>query len=298
MMVASHRLFSRGYTVTTYQDALHQLASWFPDHQFKKRSLLKAEQLASYDLIVLQNDNSPLANSIIDLYKQGKLPNLSVFYSSYEKEKHASLTSWDRIFDRSRPMVTNIAAAIASLLQCTQISKNNGLIIPSGLKQSRHPKRVIMHPTSTTPTRTWNSKKFIQVANSLSSKGYEITFSVSPDEHPTWIPLVESRFHLPLFPSLSELAAYLYESAFLIGNESGTGHLASNLHIPTLIIASCPKQMALWRPGWFMGKVITPYRYIPNFKGSRWRKKNWQTFISPRRVIHTFQFMQMRQRFK
>jgi len=300
MMVASHRLFSRGYTVTTYQDALHELAKWFPDHHFKKRSSLQAlqQQLAPYDLIILQNDNSSLSNGIINLYKQGKLQNLSVFYSSYEKTKHTPLTSWDRIFDRSRPMVDNIAEAIASVLQCAQVSKNNGLVPPSDLKRSCHSNRILIHPTSTTPLRTWNPQKFIEVAQRLVQKGYEVAFCVSPKERPDWVPLVEGSFLMPVFPSLSELAAYVYESGFLIGNESGTGHLASNLHIPTLIVASCRKQMALWRPGWFAGKVLTPYRFIPNFKGSRLREKKWQTFISPKRVVRTFQFMQIRKRYK
>lgn len=300
MMVASHRLFSRGYTVTTYQDALHQLSKWFPDHQFKKRSSLDQieKQLRPYDLIILQNDNSDLSKSLIKLYKQGKLHNLSIFYSSYEEGKHAPLTSWDRVFDRSRPMVDNIAEAIASVLQCNQISKNNGLVAPAGLEKGQYSKRILIHPTSTTPHRTWDPYKFIDVAQLLVHKGYEVAFCVSPQERSEWVPLVEGSFQLPIFPTLNELAAYVYESSFLIGNESGTGHLASNLHIPTLIIASCRKQMALWRPGWFAGKVITPYRFIPNFKGSRLREKQWKAFISPKRVVRTFQFMQMRKRYK
>lgn len=294
MMVASHRLFSKGYEVITYQDTLDQMSEWFPKHQFKKRSSLHdlEKELVRYNLIILQNDNSLFSHKVIDLYKKGKLHNISVFYANYEKEKHASLTSWDRVFDRSYSMVDNIAKAIASVLQCTQVSKNNGLIIPSGLQHTRYAKRILIHPTSTTPLRTWDADKFIEVAHRLVEKGYEVAFCVSPKEHPNWAPLVRDNFLLPIFPTLSELAAYVYESAFLIGNESGTGHLASNLHIPTLIIASCRKQMSLWRPGWFAGKVITPYRFIPNFKYSRMREKKWQVFISPKRVIRTFQFMQ------
>lgn len=291
MMVASHCLFLRGYTVTTYQDTLHQLNKWFPDHHFKKRSSLNEleKQLSPYDAIVLQNDNSPLSNSIIDLYKHGKLPNLSVFYSSYKKRKHAPLTTWDRVFDRSCSMADNIAEAIASILQCTEVSKNNGLVVPSGFKRNRYPKRVLIHPTSTIPLRTWDAQKFIKVAQSLVQQGYEVAFCVSPLERPEWVRLLKGSFPLPFFPTLNELAGFVYESSFLIGNESGTAHLASNLHIPTLIVASCQKQMALWRPGWFASKVITPCRFIPNFKGLRLREKKWQACISPKRVVRAFQ---------
>lgn len=294
MMVASHRLFSRGYRVTTYQNMLHELSDWFPNHAFKKRSALTdlEKELTPYDLIILQNDNSPLSFQIIDLYKQGKLHNLSIFYSSYEKEKHASLTSWDRVFNRSRPMVDNIAEAIASVLQCTQVSKNNGLVVPDDLTRSRFETRILIHPTSTDPKRNWDPLKFFAVAENLKNTGYEPVFCVSPQERSDWAPLVEERFLLPEFPTLSNLAAYVYESKFLIGNESGTGHLASNLHIPTLIVAGSWKQMALWRPSWFAGKVITPSRLIPNFKGSRLREKRWQSFISSHRVIKAFHAMQ------
>ncbi|MDR2540113.1 MAG: hypothetical protein LBC45_06000 [Chlamydiales bacterium] len=290
MMVASHCLFLKGYTVTTYQDTIHQLSIWFPDHHFKKRPSLNAleKEFSFYDRIILQNDNSSLSNAIIDLYKLGKLHKLSVFYSSYEKGKHARLTLLDRIFDRSRPMVDNIAEAIASIL-CSKISKNNGLVIPCDFKKNCYLKRVLIHPTSTTSLRTWSAHKFIKVAQELVRKGYEVAFCVSPSEYPEWSLLVKDRFPLPLFSSLHELAGFIYESTFLMGNESGTSHLASNLQIPTLVIASCQKQMALWRPGWFSTKVITPYCFIPNFKGFRLREKKWQAFISSKQVIRAFQ---------
>jgi len=300
MMIASQCLVSKGYTVTTYQDSLSQLNAWFPNHHLKKRSSLKEleKQLSVYKIIVLQNDNSSLSNAIIDLYKRGRLNNLSVFYSSYEKNKHAPLALLDRVFDRSRSMVDNIAEAIASVLQCSKASKNNGLIVPNSFKKNLYPKRVLIHPTSTTPLRTWDAQKFIEVAQSLVKKGYEVAFCVSPLERPEWVLLVKDRFPLPFFPTLNELAGFIYESNFLIGNESGTAHLASNLEIPTLIVASCQKQMALWRPDWFSTKVITPYRFIPNFKGLRLRQKKWQAFISPKRVVHAFNTLSIKRQFE
>ena len=294
MMVASHRLFSRGYEVTTYQDCLEELSAYFPNHKFKKRSFLidTKNELSAYDLIILQNDNSPLSRTIIHLYKQGYLHNLSVFYSSYEKEKHGTLTSWDRVFNRKHPMVENIAKAVASLLQCTQISKNNGLIVPKELKKHRFPHRILIHPTSTTPKRTWHNHKFLKLAQVIEKQGYLVAFCVSPKEYLGWKALIRGHFTLPYFKSLDKLAAYIFESAFLIGNESGTGHLASNLHIPTLIVASCRKQMYLWRPSWFMTTVVTPPRIIPNVKGFRWREDHWQSCISVKRVLKALKSME------
>ena len=279
MMVASHRLKLEGYNVTTFQDSLGELEGWFPDHHFAKRSTI--DSLEAFDLIVLQNDNTPFSFNLIDKYRD----KIHIFYASYEEGKHRALNPEDRIFDRALPLVTNIAQSTASILGKIDPILENGIAVPKELSYRKHQKRIVIHPTSTTPKRTWSREKFLGVAEKLEKEGYDIAFSLSPDEKEKWrgIP-----FAIPEFPDLSALASYLYESYFLIGNESGTGHLASNLGIPTLIVANCPKQMALWRPGFLLGKVITPSTYIPNTKLLRLRENKWQTFISPRRVIKTF----------
>ena len=279
MMVASHRLKLEGYDVTTFQDSLGELEDWFPGHQFAKRSTINS--LEAFDLIVLQNDNTPFSFNLIEKYRD----KIYIFYASYEEGKHCALNPQDRIFDRALPLVTNVAQSIASILGKMDPILENGIAVPEELSYRKHQKRVVIHPTSTTPKRTWSREKFLGVAKKLEKEGYEIAFSLSPDEKEKWrgIP-----FAIPEFPNLSALASYLYESYFLIGNESGTGHLASNLGIPTIIIASCPKQMALWRPGFLLGKVVTPSSYIPNTKLLRLRENRWQAFISPRRVVKTF----------
>ncbi len=279
MMVASHRLKLEGYDVTTFQDSLGELEDWFPGHHFAKRSTIGS--LEAFDLIVLQNDNTPFSFKLIEKYRD----KIYIFYASYEEGKHCALKPQDRIFDRALPLVTNVAQSIASILGKMDPILENGIAVPKELSYRKYQKRVVIHPTSTTPKRTWSREKFLGVAKKLEKEGYEIAFSLSPDEKEKWrgIP-----FAIPEFPNLSALASYLYESYFLIGNESGTGHLASNLGIPTIIIASCPKQMALWRPGFLLGKVVTPSFYIPNTKLLRLRENRWQAFISPRRVVKTF----------
>ncbi|MCB1106905.1 MAG: hypothetical protein KDK76_02285 [Chlamydiia bacterium] len=279
MMVASHRLKLEGYDVTTFQDSLEELEEWFPGHHFAKRSTIKT--LDHFDLILLQNDNTPFSLNLIDRYRE----KIHVFYASYEENKHPPLNTKDRIFDRALPMVANIAQATASILGKPHPILENGITIPSHLIYKKNNNRIVIHPTSTTAKRTYNREKFLKVAKKLEKEGYEIAFSLSPAEKERW---GEIPFQTPEFPTLSSLASYLYESKFLIGNESGTGHLASNLGIPTLIIASCPKQMALWRPGFLLGSIVTPPSYIPNFKLLRLRQNKWQTFISPRHVIKTF----------
>lgn len=279
MMTASYRLLKEGYEVTTFQDTLGELENYFPGQTFEKRSTI--DSLDGFDLILLQNDNTPFSFNLIDRYRE----KIHIFYASYEEGKHRPLTSQDRVFDRALPMVANIATQTASILGKVDTLMENGLCVPENFSYRKYQKRIVIHPTSTTPKRTWTREKFLHLAEKLEKEGYEVVFSLSPKEREDWrgIP-----FAIPEFPDLADLAGYLYESFYLFGNESGTGHLASNLGIPTLIIASCPKQMALWRPGFLLGKVVTPPPYIPNFKLLRLRENRWQYFISPRQVIKTF----------
>lgn len=288
MMVASHRLQHAGFHVTTYHNKLHELAEWFPDHTFASMPEDIKETFTKYTLVILQNDNTPRARTLIDLYRVGTLRNLSVFYPTYETGKHAPLTSWDRVFDPKESMVSNIATSIASLLQSKERSTNNGIVPKETLKHRRYLYRVVIHPTSSAQKDMWHKARFFACAHHLKKRGFEVVFAVSSQERPDWIDVETSGFHLPKFNTLDDLASFVYESGYVIGNDSLIGHLASNMHIPTLIISNDAKRMQLWRPGWLKGTIVTPSRLIPNFKGSRLREKRWREWITPRKVLKHF----------
>ncbi|MEM7175202.1 MAG: glycosyltransferase family 9 protein [Chlamydiota bacterium] len=284
MLVAAHRLFENGYQVTLFQDTLPELASWFPYCRFANRTSLQNSlaKLDNYDLIVLQHDNRLLAQTITTQARQKKLSVTITFYPFYDPARHLALTKRDFVFDQRKTMVENIAISIAAYLPGSRIATDNGIAIPADLHY-RAERRLLIHPTSTAPERTWSKKKFISLAKKLRRR-FDLVFCMHPKERAEWMALGVDPNQLPRFPTLSELAAFVYESQGVIGNDSGVGHLASNLGIPTLIIAECAKHMAMWRPGWATTNVLTPPRWIPNTKGLRLRKKKWQAFISPHRV--------------
>jgi heptosyltransferase III len=93
---------------------------------------------------------------------------------------------------------------------------------------------------------------------------------------------------VPLFSGQSEMTAFICESGYMIGNDSGIGHLASCLGLPTVTICRSEQNGRFWRPSWAPGKLITPYKWIPNLKGLRWRDQHWKTWISVRRVLDNF----------
>ena len=256
MMIASEHLKKAGCTVTTVYPKLRELQDWFPGHTFEAR-----ETFSSDEWIIAQNNNLPH----IDLLKERYRSHLSIFYPTYSYSKHGFITPLDRVFDETKTMADNIASAIHSLSSYPS-SKESGLTPPSHLSHRLYPKRVLIHHTSSLPEKNWLKSRYDTVFKGLQKRGFEPVF-------------------VPEFPTLSELAAFVYESGFVIGNDSLVGHLASNLFIPTLIIADQFERMRLWRPGWHPGSVVTATKKLPQWKIFR---NNWQYFISSSRVLNIF----------
>lgn len=111
MMIASEQLRKNGYHVTTYHPKLIELQEWFLGHSFEKDLEEKTvtKTLSEYDLVIFQNDNSSRAKHLIELFKNGQLKCLSIFYSSYSPSKHAPLSPLDVVFDPCLSMADNIA---------------------------------------------------------------------------------------------------------------------------------------------------------------------------------------------
>jgi heptosyltransferase III len=286
MMIASHQLKMEGYNVTTYHDSLPGLLPWFPGHDIQSLppNDLLIEVLTPYDLVIVENDNSPKIRGMIEELR----PQLSIFYPTYLSTKHAPLASSDRDFDRDLPMAENIANAIASLIDLPAASKDNGLSPPSHLAFRSKKDQVLIHPTSRLPEKNWKAEGFMNVAFELKIKGMTPIFCVSPAERAEWEFVERQGFSLASPPTLAALAELVYESGYVIGNDSLIGHLASNLGVPTLIIAGDEKRMRLWRPGWHQGQLVLPPPYLPNWKFLRLRENHWQNFITPEKVLRNF----------
>lgn len=286
MMIASHQLKKEGYRVTTFHDALPQLSSWFPGHDFQKTSSSKEwiKTLKSFDLILVENDNSLKINQLLDNFRS----RLSLFYPTYSSRKHSPLSEKDFVFDANLSMADNISEAISSLLFLSTRSKDNGILPPGTLKYRSKENRIIIHPTSRVSEKNWKAEGFLDLAKKLEKRGLHPLFCVGPDEYEDWKYIEDKGFALANISSLSSLAAIVYESGFVIGNDSLIGHLGSNLNLPTLIIANDEKRMRLWRPGWRKGHLVFPPSYLPNWKFLRLREKRWQHFISSKKILKSF----------
>jgi heptosyltransferase-3 len=289
MMIASHQLKKQGCQVSTFHDTLPELSSWFPDQDLQPLPSLETliKTVCHYDLILVENDNTPKIRSLIEAFRS----RLSIFYPTYLPGKHAPLSPLDKVFDPDLPMADNIASATMVLCQTKMafLSKENGLTPLPALIHRRNKDQVLIHPTSRMPAKNWKMEGFLKVASKLCSKGMKPIFCVSPLEKSAWSFIEKEGFDLADTPSLSHLASLIYESGVVIGNDSLIGHLASNLHIPTLIIANDMKRMRLWRPGWLKAELLLPPSYLPNWKLLRLRENHWQSFISAKKVLRALE---------
>jgi ADP-heptose:LPS heptosyltransferase len=272
MQIASTHLRRLGHSVVTFSNHLSQLRDWFPGCSFAPQPQLDRieEIFAPFDAIILQHDNTPKAKKIRALAK----PVYSL-YGAHLVSKHGLFRpEWDYLLDRNLCMAKNIQAACQVLFPGMAPLLDNGLTPLSHLLFRRFPKRIAIHPVSTSEQKNWPRSRFLHLHELLEKKGYEPVFIAPPDEAADW--------KSPTFNSLSDLASYIYESGAFIGNDSGPGHLASNLGLDTLIIGPSLEHLTLWRPGWKVGAIVHPPRWIHEFKLS------WKNFISVSQVYKSF----------
>lgn len=256
MMVASHRLLVEGAQVVTIHNRLHELKEWFPGHAFAPRlpSSELALALQDFDLVIIQYDGTLYAKELIQLFQYRERPRLSVFYPLSAKYSRMPVTKWDRIFDRQRSMVDNVAFAVASLLHQRDHSKNNGLFPHGDLLHRKNPTQVAIYPSPANPA------KYHKIAAEIERRQFTTLF-LNPD-------------------NLAEGAQMIYESGYFIGPESDLCHLASNLQIPTLVVSGQKKPLSLLKPGWLQSSFITPPLWIPRAR---------ERFIFTPRVVRAFE---------
>lgn len=187
--------------------------------------------------------------------------------------------------DDSVSMVEQAVSFCRKRLGLAEASSDIGLQMASTLKHRRHANRVMLHPLSYNVKKNWPARKYLALARRLRAEGYEPQFVLSPKERCDHLEVFASEFEVPEFPDAKALAAYLYESGYVIGNDSGVGHLASALGVPVLTLYRKRRDGFCWRPGWGAGKVVRPV-FSLNFM-----REKWAMFMSVNRVVRGFQVL-------
>lgn len=282
-LIAAQALKNNGYQVTIFHNSILSLASLIPSYQLLPfPSTTLKEILPSFDFILCQYDDSKAKKELLSLRND----HFFLFYPTYKETKHGPLSSYDQVFDPHLSMVKNLTNSL-SLLFPQKIDPNLVFSIPPDKIHRRYKNRVAIHPLSGQKEKNWSAKKYLLLAKKLQNLGFQPFFILSPLERSLFLLEHGSDIPAPELPTLFDLGLFLYESGYFIGNDSGPGHLASSLNIPFITLADEKKRMALWRPDWNEGRLITPPSFIPNFKPFRLKKNYWGSFISIRKVLRT-----------
>ncbi|WP_253556552.1 glycosyltransferase family 9 protein [Robbsia andropogonis] len=129
----------------------------------------------------------------------------------------------------------------------SDVPLDNGMRPPSPLLHREHDKRVVIHPVASNTFKTWDAAKFVRLAHGLRHRGLQPCLAVPPDEASAWHQRAPG-IDVVAFAALPDLAAFLYTSGWFIGNDSGIGHLASALDIPTVSVFPRKGLAQRWHP--------------------------------------------------
>lgn len=279
-LVLSNNLHLNGWQVDTYQNSLGSMQNWFPHLAIRLYPSLEElpRILNAYDwFFVVHNDSSEFALRLIEEGKRRFPEKVKVLYLYPSKNIVNEPYYSDFPTDPGISITANMRLFCEKILRLPKITKSNGFIPPAGLVSRKYRKRVVIHPTSARSTRNWPKEKFIKLALHLKEEGYEPIFIPGAKEMENF---QNVGFELKDFDSLDALARFVYESGYLIGNDSGLGHLASALGVPTLTLCRRKAWANMWAPSFGSGIVLTPSPWIPNIRGFRLRDRQWKFFLS------------------
>ncbi len=264
-MVLLENARQAGLQVTMFCSRMRELSSWFPQHSFVP-SLQPEEReqaLADFQMILFPKAPWPGAGKVIT----------------------KNWLSYGRLYRKNSNRAEDMAYISAQVFQLAQPTLSPGIRPPASLEHRRHQKRVCIHPTSAELSKNWLPQRFLTLAERLQNKGFEPVFIMSAAEQQSWHPIIADCFPLHGFATVDQCAAFLYESGFFIGNDSGGGHLASCLDVPVLSIHGRKGKARVWRPGWGKVEVVTP---LLNVIGGSLRQHLWKYFLSVAAVERGF----------
>ncbi|MBF8264046.1 MAG: hypothetical protein HW387_1711 [Parachlamydiales bacterium] len=287
-LVLSNNLHLNGWHVDTYQNFIGSMQKWFPHLPVMSYPPIHEIErlLHQYEwFFVFHNDTSEFIHKLIQEGKRRFFDQMKVLYAYPSKRIVNEPYYQDAQIDPGVPMTESLRIFCEKILLLPKSTRSNGFIPPAELKHRANKNRVVIHPTSSRAGKNWTREKFIDLAEQLNQKGFDPVWMIGPKERVVW---KQIGFEMPEFASLDSLASFIYESGYLIGNDSGLGHLASFLEVPTLTITRRRALAKLWAPNYAPGVVVTPNPWIPNIRGLRLRDRYWQKFITTQKVLRAF----------
>lgn len=284
-LILSNNLSKNGYLVDTFHPFLSQMKAWFKYTSIKPYPKeLKAfkKSLDEYDLIIINSDYNPLNKELVSYLNENLKDKTFELHPSTCKGKNPPIG--DLKFDFSKTVIQNLADFCKEDLNLQNVVASNEVRVSKNLKYRKFSKRIVIHPSSKDIEKNWPKKKFQNLFQKLQFLGFEPFFIIASHEKELFSDMKEK---VVAFDNLCDMASFIYESDFFIGNDSGVAHLATSLKIPTLTIFSTKRKEIFWRPDLFLNKTVVSWPLL-NIKGLRLREKFWKKTISVNRVLKNF----------
>lgn len=120
---------------------------------------------------------------------------------------------------------------------------------------------VVVHSGAAQPVRIWPIPRFAGIVRRLREAGYTVRVLSNPDNREEWLKAGETNVATP--STIDSLLSLMTDACAFIGNDSGPGHLAAFLGVPTFTLFG-PMIPDWWAPlhpasSWIDGKPC-PYK--------------------------------------
>lgn len=277
-LVLPNNLHLNGWDVQVFQNTIGSMQNWFPHLPVSPYPGLEeiSSILQTYHwFFVVQNDSSEFVNKLIEEGKRRFPEKMKVLYLYPSKHIVNEPYYADCLTNPELSVSENMRLLCEKVLHLPKTTPSNGLIPPEHLTYRKEAKRVVIHPTSGRESKNWPKASFLRLATYLQEQGFDPVFVPGTGNLEDWGP-----FPSQIFMTLDALTSFIYESGYLVGNDSGLGHLASAVGIPTLTFCRRKAVAKMWGPSFKKGIVLTPSSWIPNIRGCRLRDRHWKKFIS------------------
>lgn len=266
MMVLVNNLIRNGYRPTVFSWVVKDLADWFPGIDVHS----ERDATGPFDLVI-QLRTTALGTA------------LAVDGEVFEMIRHAAFQAQGHMID----MIVGVARDDFGL---ANITRDNGITVPNSIRFRAHERRVAIHPTGSHIEKIWPRKKFVALMHKLVQRDFQPTLLVAPCEQQTWLLDKDAAQRLHSFERLAEVAAWIAESGWFIGNDSGLGHLASALGVPTISLFMRRGIARTWRPNWGRGAIVLPYNL---FVVGALKERYWKLALTGSRVLRSFERLRL-----
>lgn len=295
-LMMAENLRINGFRVTYFGDIGYQFREWIPQFEIRKYPLIEEfeEQLSEFDLAIVSPPQK--LRDCMDEVTTDRLRRKFVLICQdtpdswrYDLTETLRSTRTNEVYSALQGLLDSGGSIrhrrfadesvvditldyLRSRMHLSRLTRFVPLTPPSGLVKRRSPRRIIVSPDSAWPKKKdWSPRSFLTLCGLLRKHGYDPKIIVAPANHERWRTMQGNDFDTPVFHDVAELAAYIYESGAIIANDSGNGHLASFLGIPSVTIYRKRNPRFHWRPDWAPSAVVCPRVVLPGLSGPIWR---------------------------